>query len=195
MRINVHAEGFLLTPQLRATVVSRLLPALSPFGAHIQFVVVRLRAGTGHERPDAPLCQIAVSLHPSGEVRAQAEDAQMAVAIDRAANDIRGAVEREVSRLRSVPSSPSPVGDAGSGALEIARDDNRITQHQREWLERPEDSRRRSAVTHEPTDAEIQERAYYRYMDRGRIDGFDREDWRLAETELRGGERPHGSRA
>ena len=38
--------------------------------------------------------------------------------------------------------------------------------------------------------AEIQERAYYRYVDRGRIDGFDREDWRLAETELRGGEQP-----
>ena len=42
----------------------------------------------------------------------------------------------------------------------------------------------------EPTHAEIQERAYYRYVDRGRIDGCDREDWRLAETELRGREQP-----
>lgn len=42
------------------------------------------------------------------------------------------------------------------------------------------------AAIHEPTHAEIQERAYYRYVDRGRIDGCDREDWRLAETELRG---------
>ena len=46
------------------------------------------------------------------------------------------------------------------------------------------------AAIHEPTHAEIQERAYYRYVDRGRIDGCDREDWRLAETELRGGEQP-----
>jgi hypothetical protein len=46
------------------------------------------------------------------------------------------------------------------------------------------------AAIHEPTHVEIQERAYYRYVDRGRIDGFDREDWRLAETELRGGEQP-----
>lgn len=139
MRINVHSAGFRLTPQLRSAVVSRLLPALSPFGAHIQFVIVRLRAGTGHGQPDTLLCEIAVSLHPSGEVRAQAEDAQMAVAIDRAANDIRGAVEREVSRLQSVPSSPSPLGeDAGSSALEIVLDDNRITQQQRECLERPE---------------------------------------------------------
>ena len=46
------------------------------------------------------------------------------------------------------------------------------------------------ATSHEPTQAEIQERAYYRYVDRGRIDGFDREDWYLAETALRGGEQP-----
>ena len=55
---------------------------------------------------------------------------------------------------------------------------------------RREDRKQRSAAIHEPTHAEIQERAYYRYVDRGRIDGFDREDWRLAETELRGGEQP-----
>jgi hypothetical protein len=46
------------------------------------------------------------------------------------------------------------------------------------------------AEIYEPTQAEIQERAYYRYVDRGRIHGFDREDWYLAETELRGGEQP-----
>jgi len=43
----------------------------------------------------------------------------------------------------------------------------------------------RIVETHEPTHAEIQERAYYRYIDRGRVDGFDREDWYLAEGELR----------
>ena len=52
------------------------------------------------------------------------------------------------------------------------------------------DSKERSPAIHEPTHAAIQGRAYYRYVDRGRIDGFDREDWRLAETELRGGEQP-----
>ncbi len=53
-----------------------------------------------------------------------------------------------------------------------------------------EESRQPSVAIHGPTHAEIQERAYYRYLDRGRIDGFDREDWYLAETELRGGEQP-----
>jgi hypothetical protein len=36
MRINVRSEGFQLTPQLRGVVVSRLLSALRPFGAHIE---------------------------------------------------------------------------------------------------------------------------------------------------------------
>lgn len=52
------------------------------------------------------------------------------------------------------------------------------------------DRKQRSAGIHDPTHAEIQERAYYRYVDRGRIDGFDREDWCRAEIELRGGEQP-----
>ena len=30
------------------------------------------------------------------------------------------------------------------------------------------------AAIHEPTHAEIQERAYFRYVERGRIDRFDR---------------------
>ena len=32
---------------------------------------------------------------------------------------------------------------------------------------------------------DIAERAYEMYVDRGRIDGFDREDWRRAERELK----------
>ena len=44
MRINVRSEGFQLTPQLRGVVVSRLLSALGPFSAHIELVVVGLRA-------------------------------------------------------------------------------------------------------------------------------------------------------
>jgi hypothetical protein len=48
-----------------------------------------------------------------------------------------------------------------------------------------QESKQPSAAIHEPTHVEIQKRAYYRYIDRGRMDGFDREDWYLAETELR----------
>ena len=48
-----------------------------------------------------------------------------------------------------------------------------------------EERKQPSTAIHEPTHAELQECAYYRYLDRGRIDGFDREDWYLAETQLR----------
>jgi hypothetical protein len=47
------------------------------------------------------------------------------------------------------------------------------------------DAAHESRVVHEPAHAEIRERAYYRYVDRGRVDGFHLEDWYLAEAELR----------
>ncbi len=43
---------------------------------------------------------------------------------------------------------------------------------------------------HTEAPEDVQERAYYRYVDRGRIDGFDRDDWYAAETELRADKRP-----
>ena len=48
------------------------------------------------------------------------------------------------------------------------------------------EEREQRVTDNEPTRAEIEERAYYRYVSRGCIDGFDGEDWQLAETELRG---------
>lgn len=40
-------------------------------------------------------------------------------------------------------------------------------------------------TAHEPTRAEIEARAYYRYVERGCVDGCDVEDWLTAEDELR----------
>ena len=41
------------------------------------------------------------------------------------------------------------------------------------------------APIHEPTHAEIELCAYYRYLERGLQDGFDRDDWLAAEADLR----------
>lgn len=41
------------------------------------------------------------------------------------------------------------------------------------------------AAANEPTHAEIEVRAYYRYLERGLQDGFDLDDWLAAEAELR----------
>lgn len=137
MRIDVIPEGFQLTRQLRGAVVSRLLSALRPFGAHIELVVVRLQTSAGHTQPDTTVCDVGVSLRPSGDVRARAEDAEMRVAIDRAAEHVRDAVEREVSRLQAAPRAPH-AAEAEPDALELVLDGNQISQQQREWLERPE---------------------------------------------------------
>jgi ribosome-associated translation inhibitor RaiA len=137
MRINVRLEGFQLTPQLRGVVVSRLLSAVGQFGAYIELVDVRLQASAGHTRPDTTICDIAVSLRTSGDIRARGEGAHMPVAIDRAAEHIRSAVECEVSRLQAAHGAPQAVGP-GPDALELVLHGNQISQHQREWLERPE---------------------------------------------------------
>ena len=41
------------------------------------------------------------------------------------------------------------------------------------------------AEIQEPAHSEIEMRAYYRYLERGCLDGFDLDDWLAAEAELR----------
>ncbi|MGE3841330.1 MAG: DUF2934 domain-containing protein [Vicinamibacterales bacterium] len=41
------------------------------------------------------------------------------------------------------------------------------------------------AAIQQPTRPEIEERAYSRYLERGRLDGFDVDDWLAAEADLR----------
>jgi Protein of unknown function (DUF2934) len=48
-------------------------------------------------------------------------------------------------------------------------------------------STRRVAASPAPTNAQIAQRAYYRYLERGRIDGSDLDDWFAAEADLRSG--------
>jgi ribosome-associated translation inhibitor RaiA len=137
MRINVRPEGFELRPHLRRVVVSRLQSALGPFRSHIESVAVRLFISRDAGQPDTTICEVNVRLRPSGEILSRAADVEMDGAIARASSDIRVAVEREVSTLRAV-TRPRHVEGAGANPLELALDDNRIPQFQREWLQRPE---------------------------------------------------------
>ena len=118
---------------------------LSPQEALVSLLIASARADgsvSAHEaktQPDTTVCDagVSVSLRPSGDVRARAEDAEMRVAIDRAAEHVRDAVEREVSRLQAAPRAPH-AAEAEPDALELVLDGNQISQRQREWLERPE---------------------------------------------------------
>ena len=82
---------------------------------------------------------VVVTLRPSGEVSAGAQQAGMEDAIDRATDTVPHAVEHAMSQPRTV-SAASPVEGSAMehGALEIVLDGNRILQYQREMLERPE---------------------------------------------------------
>jgi ribosome-associated translation inhibitor RaiA len=139
MRINIRGDGLDVTRQLQAVVESCLWTALGAFDAWIDLVVVQLRAGVGRNQPDSTRCEILVTLRPSGDVHASADDPQMRVSIARATDAIRAAVEREVARLSVLPGSPPAARETtAGGALDFVLDDNVISHQQREMLERPE---------------------------------------------------------
>lgn len=48
-----------------------------------------------------------------------------------------------------------------------------------------EQQQARAHIEAEPSRDQIQERAYYRYVERGRADGKALDDWLVAETEIR----------
>ena len=68
MRINIYAEGFQLTSQLRAFVDLRLLSTLGPFRDRIESAVVHLRARNARSVLDTTSSDVVVRLYPSGEV-------------------------------------------------------------------------------------------------------------------------------
>lgn len=136
MRIDIHVDGFELPSQLRVGVQSRLLKALRPFTLRIQFVDVHLQARVGRDQAGSYSCEIVVNLRPSGELRVRTENAEMDLSVDRAADKGRAAVEHDVPQ--PPPEWPLARGEGAGGAIEIVLDDNRISQHQRELLERPE---------------------------------------------------------
>jgi ribosome-associated translation inhibitor RaiA len=140
--MNIHADGFDLSPRLRALVEARLFAALGRLRDQIESVRVHLRTRIGRNEPDTISCEVAARLRPAGEVRVRTDNPQMQVSIDRAAQAIRAAFEREVVQRPSPAESPSVTGvtadPAPDGALEIVLDRNRISQHQRGMLERPE---------------------------------------------------------
>jgi len=147
VRINIYAEGFQLTPELRAYVDLRLLSALGRFSDRIESAVVRLRARNRRTESERASCDVVVTLHPSGEFRSRAEEPRLEDAIDRSVNEIGLSVESAVSLAQplSVPSriTEKPIGH---DTLEVVLDGNRISLDQRQMLERPKNYLRPVAV-------------------------------------------------
>jgi ribosomal subunit interface protein len=107
MRIDIQARSFSLTEALREHVKRRLGYALSCRDEYIQRVIVRLSDINGPRGGDDKQCQIQVILKPLQDVVIQDTEADMYVAIDRAADRAGRTVGRRLSRqrdqMRSVP--------------------------------------------------------------------------------------------
>jgi ribosomal subunit interface protein len=138
MLITFRTKGFEVEPLTRRYVESRLLSAIGQFRSRIESVRVSLDASRDRRASNGAVSEIAVHLRPSGSIRSRAEHSEMRVAVDRAIGQVRSELEREIARIpRTVPTAKE-IERSHDHTLDIMLDDNRISHHQRELLERPE---------------------------------------------------------
>jgi ribosomal subunit interface protein len=138
MLIAFRTKGFEVEPLTKRYVESRLRSEIGEFQIRVDSVAVSLDASRGRTDSDGAVSEIAVHLRPSGGVRSRAEDADMRVAVDRAIAHVRAQLERELARIPRTVVSPQESDQSHDHALDILLDENRISVHHRELLERPE---------------------------------------------------------
>jgi len=100
MRIDIQTNGFLLTDGLREHATRRLQFALSWANHDVRKVAVRLSDINGPRGGSDKRCQIQVRLSNSQDVLIEDTEADLYVAIDRAADRADHAVARRLERLR-----------------------------------------------------------------------------------------------
>ena len=100
MRIQIRARHVEVTEVLHAQVERRLGFVLGRFGARIGRVVVRFSDPNGHRGGRDKRCQIDVGLRPSGRVQREDTDADLLVAVQRAADRVARAVARVLEQER-----------------------------------------------------------------------------------------------
>ncbi|HEX9507517.1 MAG TPA: ribosome-associated translation inhibitor RaiA [Myxococcales bacterium] len=99
MKIQIRCRNIAITEALRARVERRLGFALSRFGERIGRVLLQFSDTNGHSGDVDKRCQIDVGLTPKG-VQVEHIDADMFVALDRAADRASRAVARALDRER-----------------------------------------------------------------------------------------------
>lgn len=100
MKFGIRGRHIELTAPLLAHVERRLRFALSRFGQKIRLVAVQLTDLNGPRGGLDKQCRVRVALSPSGRVMAEAIDADLPTAIDRAADRLERSVTRELERRR-----------------------------------------------------------------------------------------------
>jgi putative sigma-54 modulation protein len=105
MKIRIREPNALVTEALRRHVLRRLAFTLSRFGEDVGNVVVRFSDANGRDGDGQKRCQIDVGLGP--KVSVTETDADLFVALDRAADRASRSVARALERGRN-GSGPRP---------------------------------------------------------------------------------------
>jgi ribosomal subunit interface protein len=100
MHIGIQARGFDLTEGLRAHTVQRLQFALGWAHHHLSRVTIRLTDENGPRGGQDKRCSIRVELDRAPEVLIEDTEADLYVAIDRAADRAARSVARRIERQR-----------------------------------------------------------------------------------------------
>ena len=115
MTIFTRALNFPLSPSIGERVKSRVRSAVEPVGSRVTIVTARLEDINASRGGIDKRCRLVARLRKSAAVMAEATDADLYVAIDRAAARLRRALvedtRRHVTRdRRHRPSWPTLVG-------------------------------------------------------------------------------------
>jgi len=116
MQIDVQAFGFELTPALRSHTVRRLHFALGWSDAQVARLSVRLSDLNGPRGGEDKRCHLRITLTDAPEVLIEDTEADLYVAIDRAADRTGRTVARRLERSRDQRQGPrqSPTTDSMS---------------------------------------------------------------------------------
>jgi len=132
MQIDIQARGFKLTEGLREYVERRLRFVFGSTRRSVRRISVRLSDQNGPRGGDDMRCRMQVSLAAAPSVSIEDTEANLYVAIDRAADRIGRTVTRRVERLRKdrrisrlLPggafsrSGQEPAGEAAAAAANL----------------------------------------------------------------------------
>lgn len=110
MHIDIHSQGFTLTPGLREYVRKRLAYALSHGDGSVMRLTVRLSDVNGPRGGDDKRCLIEARLKQAPAVVVEDVEADLYVAIDRAAGRAGRALARRLARGRQFAPAPELEG-------------------------------------------------------------------------------------
>jgi len=113
MQIDIKARGFKLTEGLRNQAERRVRFALGATSGRLRSVVIRLADENGPRGGVDKRCTIRVNLPGGPPVIIEQQEADLYVAIDRAADRAARAVSRQLERASGGRRDAPPAGYAG----------------------------------------------------------------------------------